>query len=146
MAKVISTIGYEGLPPPDFLALLHDAGIKRLVDVRAIANSRRPGYAKRALTASLEQAGIDYLHLPALGTPAAGRAAARAGRINEMRRIFTVQLATGPAQAALAELADSAADIPSCLLCLEADHRQCHRAMIAEALAEGWKFGVRDLP
>jgi uncharacterized protein (DUF488 family) len=146
MSKLIHTIGYEGLPPADFLALLREAGVKRLVDVRAIANSRRPGYAKRALAGALEQAGIGYWHLPALGTPAAGRQAARAGRTAEMHRIFTAHLATDPAQAALGELADAAGDTPCCLLCLEADHRQCHRTLIAEALAERWQFGIRNLP
>jgi uncharacterized protein (DUF488 family) len=146
MAKVIHTIGYEGLPPTDLFALLREAGVARLVDVRAIANSRRPGFAKRALAAGLEQAGIEYLHLPALGTPAAGRQAARAGRHAEMRRIFTAHLATEPAQAALAGLAESAAGTPSCLLCLEADWRHCHRTMIAEALGEGWGYAARNLP
>jgi uncharacterized protein (DUF488 family) len=146
MARLIHTIGYEGLPPVDLFALLQEAGVKRLVDVRAIANSRRPGFAKRALAEGLANAGIDYLHLRDLGTPAAGRQAARAGHTAEMRRIFTAQLATEPAQAALATLADSAADIPSCLLCLEANPHVCHRAMVADALAGRWAFGVRHLP
>jgi uncharacterized protein (DUF488 family) len=146
MSKLIHTIGYEGLPPADFLALLREAGVKRLVDVRAIANSRRPGYAKRALAGALEQAGIGYWHLPALGTPAAGRQAARAGRTAEMHRIFRVQLATEPAQTALVALADAASGTPCCLLCLEADHRQCHRTIIAEELAGRWQFGIRNLP
>ncbi len=142
---VIATIGYEGLPPADFLALLKEAGVKRLVDVRAIANSRRPGYAKRALTAALASADIEYQHLPALGTPAEGRAAARAGRTAEMRRIFAARLATDPAQAALTQLAEDAARVPSCLLCLEADPAQCHRLCITEALRKKWHFLAKHL-
>lgn len=144
--STIATIGYEGLPQADFLALLRAAGVRRLVDVRALANSRRPGYAKRALSAALEGAGIEYLHLPALGTPKAGREAAHAGRTAEMRRIFGRHLETETAQAALGALAESAARIPSCLLCLEADPASCHRACIAEALAARWGFAVRHLP
>lgn len=146
MVRVIHTIGYERLPPADFFALLRDAGVKRLVDVRAIANSRRPGYAKRALAAGAEQAGIGYWHLPALGTPAAGRQAARAGRTAEMRRIFAAHLATAPAQEALAGLAGAAAETPCCLLCLEADPLVCHRTAIAEALAARWDFRAHNLP
>lgn len=142
----IATIGYEGLPPEDFVAILRAARVARVVDVRAIANSRRPGYSKRALSESLAAAGIGYLHLRALGTPAEGRAAARAGRPAEMRRIYAARLATAEAQAALEELARSAADTRSCLLCLEADPAQCHRACVAEELARRWGFAVRHLP
>jgi uncharacterized protein (DUF488 family) len=105
-----------------------------LVDVRALANSRRPGFAKRALTAALEEAGIGYLHIPALGTPAEGRAAVREGRPEEMRRIFAARLAGVEAQAALAGLSAQARRQPLCLLCLEADPARCHRTLVAEAV------------
>jgi uncharacterized protein (DUF488 family) len=144
--RVIATIGYEGLPPDDFIGILRGAGIARVVDVRALANSRRPGYAKRALSAKLAESGIAYEHMPALGTPAAGRAAVRTGRYSEMRQIFTARLQSPPAQAALAELATTAAEIPTCLLCLEANHLHCHRACIAEALAAEHGFTIRNLP
>ncbi|WP_237216579.1 DUF488 domain-containing protein [Falsiroseomonas oryziterrae] len=133
-APAVATIGYEGATPDRLLAALKAAGVATLVDVRAIAASRRPGFAKRALSATLEGAGIGYLHLRALGTPAAGRAAARAGRPAEMRRIFAAHLAGVEAQAALAELSALARRQPVCLLCLEADPAQCHRTLVAEAV------------
>ncbi|HYW06517.1 MAG TPA: DUF488 domain-containing protein, partial [Longimicrobium sp.] len=68
-----------------FLDALAEAEIELLVDVRAVASSRRPGFAKTRLAANLAEAGIEYLHLRALGTPAEGRAAARAGKHHEMR-------------------------------------------------------------
>jgi uncharacterized protein (DUF488 family) len=145
MPKQIATIGYEGLLPADFLHILRNAGIARLVDVRAIANSRRPGYAKRALAAALESAGIEYVHLPTLGTPAEGRAAVRSGHPERMRRIFASHLAKPEQQEALAALARSAAGRPTCLLCLEADPAHCHRTLIAEALHDGWDFTIRHL-
>ncbi len=141
----IATIGYEGLPPADFLHLLREAGIRRVADVRAIANSRKPGYAKRALSAALEGAGIEYVHIPALGTPAAGRAAVRAGRPQEMRRIYLPHLARPEAQTALADLAQTSAKTPTCLLCLEADPTHCHRTLIAEAMHDRWGFAVHAL-
>lgn len=130
----VLTIGYEGATPDRLIAALHAAGARVLVDVRAIANSRRPGFSKGALSAALEAAGIGYLHLRALGTPGEGRVAARAGRTAEMRRIFARHLAGVEAQAALAELAALARERRVCLLCLEADARQCHRALVAEAV------------
>lgn len=134
MTGEVLTIGYEGATPDRLVASLTDAGVRVLVDVRALANSRRPGFAKTALTASLEAVGIGYLHLRALGTPAEGRAAARSGRPAEMRRIFAAHLVGTEAQAALANLSDLARQQRVCLLCLEADPRQCHRTLVAEAV------------
>lgn len=133
-APAVATIGYEGATPDRLVAALKAAGVATLVDVRAIAASRRPGFAKSALSAAVQEAGIGYLHLRALGTPAAGRAAARAGRPAEMRRIFAEHLKGVESQAALAELSALARRQPVCLLCLEADPTTCHRTMVAEAV------------
>jgi len=132
----VATVGYEGATVHTFLRTLHGAGVELLVDVRAVASSRRPGFAKSALAANLQGAGIDYLHLRDLGTPAPGRAAARAGRHAEMRRIFLDHLEGDPAQGALDVLADIVrSGRRVCLLCLEADATHCHRSLVAEALA-----------
>lgn len=133
-AAEVFTIGYERATPPSLLAALREAGVRTLVDVRAIAASRRPGFAKSALAASLQEAGIGYLHLRALGTPAEGRAAVRAGRPEVMRRIVAAHLAGTEALAALANLADLARRQRVCLLCLEHDPAQCHRSLVAEAV------------
>ena len=131
----VATIGYQGATVRTFLDALRDERIELLVDVRAVAMSRRPGFAKSALAANLEEAGIGYLHLRDLGTPADGRAAARAGRHDEMRAIFREQLATAAAQAALATLADIVrSGRRVALLCYEADPTHCHRSLVAAAL------------
>lgn len=117
-----------------------------LVDVRAVAMSRRPGFAKSRLAAGCEAAGIGYLHLRALGTPADGRAAARAGRHEEMRRIFAARLATAEAQDALDTLEGIVAGgTRVALLCFEADARHCHRTLVAAALAARRPVRVVDL-
>ena len=74
----IFTIGYEATTMAEFLAALNEAGVERVIDVRALPLSRRPGFSKSPLRAALAEAGIDYVHLKALGTPADGRSAARA--------------------------------------------------------------------
>ena len=107
---------------PEFLRTLQEAGVALLVDVRAVANSRRPGFSKNSLAANLETVGIGYRHLRALGTPSEGRAAARAGKHAEMHAIFRDQLRLPEAQVALDELAALVKrDEPVCLLCFEAD-------------------------
>lgn len=145
MSPTLFTIGYEGTTPDRLIGTLQAAGVRQLVDVRELANSRRPGFAKRALSEALGRAGIEYTHVKALGTPAEGRAAARAGRAAEMHRIFRVRLAGMEAQAALAGLAAQAREAPVCLLCLEADPQQCHRRLVAEALQGLGDFAVTHL-
>jgi len=145
VTPTVFTIGYERATPASLLATLRDAGVRRVVDVRALANSRRPGFAKRALSAALDEAGIGYQHLPALGTPPEGREAGRAGRPDDMRRIFAHRLAGTEAQAALAALAEGARREPVCLLCLEADPLHCHRALVAEAVAAAGGVAIAHL-
>ena len=142
----LATIGYEGATVASFLDALRAARIGLLVDVRALASSRRPGFAKTRLAANLAEAGIDYLHLRGLGTPAEGRAAARAGRHEEMRRVFAEQLATPGAQAELDVLAGLVqGERRVCILCFEADPRHCHRSLVAAALAERMPLVVEHL-
>lgn len=129
------TIGYEGATQSGFIAALQAAGVKRVIDVRAIAASRRPGFSKTVLSNSLAETGIDYVHLRALGTPAAGREAARAGRDADLRRIYAGQLELPEAQAQMAILLDRAAERPSALLCYERDPRHCHRTLLVAAAA-----------
>jgi uncharacterized protein (DUF488 family) len=131
----LCTIGYAAATPAGLTAALRRAGVTAVADVRALANSRRPGFARRALSVALEEAGIDYWHLPALGTPAAGRAAMRGGRPAAMRQIFAAHLAGTEAQAALAALTERTRRETVCLLCLEEDPAHCHRSLVAAAVA-----------
>ena len=134
--RTVATIGYENTTVKRFVEALQGAGVELLVDVRAVAGSRRPGFAKTKLAANVGEVGIGYLHLRALGTPAEGRAAAKAGRHDEMRRIFAEHLATPGAQDELETLANIVrSGRRVCLLCLEADPAHCHRSLVADALA-----------
>ena len=131
----IFTIGYEGATVGDFLAALQHAGVKRVIDVRAVPNSRRPGFSKTPLRNALAEAGIDYVHLRALGTPADGRAAARAGRHEDLQRIYAGQLELPAAIAEGAQMLALAAEEPSALLCYERDPEHCHRSLLLDAVA-----------
>jgi uncharacterized protein (DUF488 family) len=131
----IFTIGYEGATMGEFLAVLKSAGVEQVIDVRAVPNSRRPGFSKTPLRNALAEAGIDYVHLRALGTPAAGRQAARAGRKAELEAIYAGQLETPQAMAEGAQMLDLAAEKPSALLCYERDPACCHRTLLWQSLA-----------
>jgi uncharacterized protein (DUF488 family) len=144
--KLLWTIGYEGATVRSFLEALGEAGVELLVDVRAVASSRRPGFAKTRLAANLEEAGIGYVHLRGLGTPPDGRAAARAGRYGELRDVYLAHLATSAAQYELARLAELVrTGRRVCLLCFEADPAHCHRSFIAAALQALLPLDVRHL-
>jgi uncharacterized protein (DUF488 family) len=131
----IFTIGYESSTVAEFLAALRQARVERVIDVRAVPNSRRPGFSKNLLRNALAEVGIDYVHLRALGTPADGRAAAREGRMDELERIYAGQLELPEAIAQGAEMLDLAKEKPSALLCYEREPRGCHRTLLLRSLA-----------
>ena len=146
MMRPLATIGYEGATVQGFLNALREQGIELLVDVRAVAMSRRPGFAKTRLAANLAEAGIEYLHLRGLGTPADGRAAARSGRHDEMRRIFLDHLATPVAQTDLETLISIVSGgRRAALLCFEADPRHCHRSLVVDAMMARLQLQVSHL-
>jgi uncharacterized protein (DUF488 family) len=130
MAMRIFTIGYESTTMGEFIAALKQAGVRQVIDVRAVASSRRPGFSKNLLRNSLAEEGIDYLHLRALGTPADGRAAARAGRIEDLKRIYAGQLELPEAIAEAAQMIAAAGEKPSALLCYEREPAGCHRTLL----------------
>ncbi len=138
-AKRIFTIGYEGATQPELIAALQAAGVAQVIDVRAVPLSRKPGFSKNVLAAGLRKAGIGYVHLKALGTPPAGREAARKGRIAEMERIYAEQLETPEAGAEAARMIALAEETPSALLCFERDPAGCHRTPLREAVMADWE-------
>jgi uncharacterized protein (DUF488 family) len=141
-AAKLFTIGYQQSPAKAVLDELESAGVKLLVDVRAVASSRRPGFSKNQLAAGLDERGISYLHLRGLGTPKEGREAARSGKFDVLQKIYAKHLKTAQAREELDELSALVKKSgPVCILCYERDHRQCHRQWIAEIIEH--REGVR---
>jgi uncharacterized protein (DUF488 family) len=140
------TIGYEQAKADAVLAELQRAKVELVVDTRAVAASRRPGFSKRQLAASLDEKGIGYLHLRALGTPSEGREAGRKGRLDDLFRIYEAHIATPDAQEELDELtALVRSGRRVCLLCYERDVAHCHRRRIAELVCERVDAKVKHL-
>lgn len=140
------TIGYEQTPAKAVLDELEQAGVKLLVDVRAVAASRRPGFSKSQLAAGLSERGIGYVHLRDLGTPKEGREAARSGKFDALHRIYAAHLKTPQAKEQLDELTSLVTTAgPVCILCYERDHRQCHRQWIAEIVEERNGAAIENL-
>jgi uncharacterized protein (DUF488 family) len=140
---IIYTVGHSTRPLDAFLAILADAGVTRLADVRAFPASRRhPQFNQAALSASLPDAGIEYRHMPALG----GRRRAKkdAASRNTLWRVdafrhYADYAETPPFREAIGQLAAFAAGGATAFMCAEAVWWQCHRRIIADyILAAGW--------
>ena len=145
-AAKLFTIGYEKAKPDALMAELKRAKVKLLVDTRAVAASRKPGFSKRQLAATLDENGIGYLHLQKLGTPDEGRQAARAGKLDTLWRIYAKHLKTPEAIEAMDELIAIVKSGQSvCLLCYERDKDCCHRTRIAEIVHARTGASVVDL-
>jgi len=129
------TIGYEGCTITEVLTELAAAKIGLLIDVRAVPRSRKPGFSKRQLAAGLDEKGIPYVHLQALGTPKPGRDAVRAGHPEIMERVFREHMTSDRSQAELAQVNTLAREARTCLLCFERDPACCHRRIVAEMIA-----------
>ena len=106
-----------------------------MIDVRAVPPSRKPEFSKNILASGLAEAGIDYIHLRALGTPPEGREAARKGHHAEMGRLYAGQLDLPEAIIAAAQMRELAEEKPSAVLCFERDPSDCHRSLLIEAVA-----------
>ena len=140
------TIGYEQAKPAAVLDEITGAKIDILVDTRAVAASRRPGFSKRQLAASLDENSVAYIHLQKLGTPAEGRHAARAGDYDELWRIFDKHIKGAPAQAELAELVDLVKSGKRiCLMCYCRDPATCHRSRISALVKKRTGVAVENL-
>lgn len=142
--SALFTIGYEGSEIEHFVTTLLTAGVQTLVDVRAVAVSRKRGFSKTALRDRLTASGIEYVHLISLGDPKPGRIAAREGRMAQFRRIYSAHLDTPGAMAALDDLMHIVDSKPTCLMCFELDPTGCHRRIVASWVA-GSRRQIIDL-
>ena len=143
--RKLCTIGYEKALLEDVISTLAAARVATLIDVRDRPISRRPGFSKRQLAAAIEEAGMRYVHLQALGTPPEGRLAGRRREWDRFWGIVEEKLVRPEAELALQEAGEIAKATPSCLLCYEADWQICHRRRVAEILAQRHGFAVSHL-
>jgi uncharacterized protein (DUF488 family) len=141
----ILTIGYEGLVSSQLVDLVVAARVQTVFDVRAIAASRKAGFSKTILAATLSAHGVDYVHDRRLGTPKAGRQAVRRGHVSEMAAIFEEHMSTEPAREALEAAAELAGENTICLLCFERSPHDCHRSIVAQMIRARTGQAIRHL-
>lgn len=135
-ATCVFTIGHSTRDWTDFVALLTRHGIERLVDVRTMPGSRRyPHFDREAMEPALAAAGIAYEHAPDLGGRRRARPGApKTGWRNASFAGYADHMTTPEFRAAVGTLISAAAEQPTTVMCSEAVHWRCHRALIADAL------------
>ncbi len=132
----VGSVGYERHKDSRaFGEHLRDSGVQRLIDVRELPISRRRGYAKTALSEALAEAGVEYVHVKALGNPKPLRDLYKSGRVEEGRARYREHLLNEHRQD-LQELVGLLREKPSALMCVEHDPSTCHRTVIVEALTD----------
>jgi uncharacterized protein (DUF488 family) len=130
----LHTVGYEDRTPAELVGALGEHGVTLVVDVRLNPMSRRKGFSKNGLAATLADAGIGYRHERALGNPVDNRVAFRRGDAAARARMQAI--VDGPAAGAVRALAAEVAAGTVALLCVERDHDMCHRSVVAAAVRD----------
>jgi uncharacterized protein (DUF488 family) len=129
------TMGYQSHTVPTLLRTLRKHEVLVLVDVRQNPVSRKPGFSKRRLEKTVCASGIEYIHLPSLGTPKQIRSIyTRTGNIQKALQQYELYLRSK--SKCLRALLDRVTLRHFCLLCLESDYNSCHRSIIAAKLSE----------
>jgi uncharacterized protein (DUF488 family) len=130
----VGSVGYENYRDVDaFARVLADAGVERLIDVRELPISRKRGFAKTALSEALATAGVEYVHLRALGNPKEFRDLYKSGKVAAGKTAYQRFLLSERSEE-LADLNRILREKRSALMCVEHDPKVCHRQVILDAL------------
>jgi uncharacterized protein (DUF488 family) len=132
----VLTIGHSTRPIEEFVQILHTHDVRRLVDVRTVPGSRRnPQFGSAALSDSLKAAGIEYVHMKALGGLRKPRPdSINLGWKNESFRAYADYMQTAEFDASIDHLIQLAREKRTVIMCAEAVPWRCHRSLIADAL------------
>ncbi len=135
-ALPILTIGHSTRPIDEFIELLRQHGVERLVDIRTIPRSRRnPQFNSEALAKSLEDKGIGYVHLKELGGLRHPRPdSINTGWRNDGFRGYADYMQTAEFDEALRRLLELCEGKRCAAMCAEAVPWRCHRSLLADAL------------
>jgi len=133
MKNRLYTIGYEQRHVDETLDRLIEVGVKVLLDVRELPQSRKRGFSKTALAAASAGRGIEYHHVRALGSPRELRhTLRRTGDFEAFARGYLLHLRSQ--LDSVREMQQLVYRQTCCLLCFEKDARECHRQFIASAI------------
>jgi uncharacterized protein (DUF488 family) len=139
---MVFTVGHSTRPIDRFVALLDSYRISQLADVRTVPRSRHnPQFNADVLAASLAEADIAYLPMPALGGLRHPRPdSPNAGWHNKSFRGYADYMQTAAFHDAIDALIAAGKRKRTAIMCAEAVPWRCHRSLIADALT------IRGIP
>lgn len=134
--RLVLTIGHSTLPVQDFIALLLENGIDRIIDVRTVPRSRHnPQFNRDTFPETLAQAGIRYTHMPGLGGLRHAKAdSPNRGWRNDSFRGFADYMQPSEFANSIEQAMEFCVRERVALMCAEAVPWRCHRSLIADAL------------
>jgi uncharacterized protein (DUF488 family) len=132
----IHTVGHGTLPAETFSALLHDAGLALVVDIRSYPGSRRnPQFNQAAMEAWLTDEGVEYGWLRELGGRRRPQADSRHVALrNDAFRAYADHMETGAFRAGVDRLLEDGSGVPTVVMCSESVWWRCHRRLLADHL------------
>jgi len=136
----IFTVGYEGVAIEKFVRELRKNGIDRIIDVRCNPISRKPGFSKTSLRMRLQEAGIEYVHIPELGIHSSLRKSLQTDDDYEALFAYYEKTILPKMTAKIAEAIALLQEKPSAFLCFEGDPQHCHRTRLAHYIANRTAF------
>ncbi len=133
--RLLLTIGYEGRKINEFVDLLKEFKISRLIDVREIPLSRKHGFSKTALHNKLDDENIEYVHIKALGSPSSIRKKLKSDRdYDYFFKAYDKYLSQN--MEVIKEVYKFISDGINCIMCFERFHDKCHRSAVADKIKE----------
>jgi uncharacterized protein (DUF488 family) len=142
MANTLYTIGYEESNAATFLKKIEAAGVRTVLDVRELPQSRIPGFSKTALSTSLAHKNIKYIHVRELGSPRELRHELREnGDFVAFTRGYLLHLKKQAEH--IKTVKNLVYSEPCCLLCFEKDHNVCHRKFVALEVKAAARNGLQ---
>lgn len=136
MATPLFTTGYSGHDQASFLDHLIEQKIEVVVDVRQNPISRKRGFSRRSLQEFLEANGVEYVHAPSFGVPRELRDKLRDEEMDLQQYLRAFGKHVQRESDALRELYERATKQRCCLLCMEQNHTECHRSVVADAITK----------
>jgi uncharacterized protein (DUF488 family) len=134
-SRELLTIGYEGRKIEEFIDLLKEHKVARLIDVRDIPISRKKGFSKSALREYLQAESIEYVHIKALGCPSAIRNKFKLDQnYEQLFKAYSKYLSSK--MEGIEELDGHISDGVNCIMCFESDPERCHRSVIVDKIKE----------
>jgi len=135
------TIGYEGRAIDEFVDRLKQFNVSRLIDVREIPLSRKPGFSKTALHERLENENIEYVHIKALGSPSPIRNKLKSDwDYNYFFKAYREYLSQN--MEVIKNVLQFISDGINCIMCFERFPEKCHRSIVAEKIQEHDRNGL----